>query len=114
MIGSGATPCLVYIRRGTVGTVYNITDGVLRKPYALGTHGSDADEIAIELWPTSYVLGKGHRLRLDISSSNYPHFDRNPNTGRTISPETAPVTPQQTIYHDAKRPSHFVLPFVSK
>ena len=94
------------------GAAYNITDGVLRKSYAFGTQ--DADEIAIELWPTSYVLGKRHRLRLEVSSSNYPHFDRNPNTGRTISVETAPVTAHQTIYHDLKRPSHLVLPFISR
>ena len=96
------------------GSAYNISDGILRKAYASRMRASDLDEITIDLWPTSYVLGKGHRLRLEISSSNYPHFDRNPNTGRTISVETASVTAHQTIYHDVKRPSHLVLPFISR
>jgi len=96
------------------GAAYNITDGVLRQAYGFGTQVPAVNEITIELWPTSYVLGKGHSLRLEVSSSNYPHFDRNPNTGRTISTETAPLRAHQTIYHDVKRPSHLVLPFISR
>ena len=96
------------------GSAYNISDGVTRKAYAPKTRASEVDEIEVELWPTSYVLRKGHKLRLEISSSNYPHFDRNPNTGGTISTETAPVIAHQTIYHDLNRPSHLVLPFISR
>lgn len=96
------------------GSAYNISDGILRKSYDLKTLAEGVDEITIDLWPTSYVLQRGHRLRLEIASSNYPHFDRNPNTGRTISTETAPVTAHQTIYHDLRRQSHLVLPFVSR
>ena len=96
------------------GSAYNISDGILRKAYTQRTQSSDVEEITIDLWPTSYVLGKAHRLRLEVSSSNYPHFDRNPNTGRRIATETVPVRAQQTIYHDLNRPSRLVLPFVPR
>lgn len=64
--------------------------------------------ITIVLYPTSHVFKKGHRIRLDISSSNFPRFDVNPNT--LSEREIAPA--DNTIYHDAKYPSHVMLPVI--
>jgi predicted acyl esterase len=56
------------------------------------------------------VFLKGHRVRLEISSSNFPRFDRNPNTGRPIAEETELRKAYQTVYHDRARPSYVLLP----
>lgn len=64
--------------------------------------------ITIILYPTSHVFKAGHRIRLDISSSNFPRFDVNPNT----LGEREVTTADNTIYHDAKYPSHVVLPVI--
>jgi putative CocE/NonD family hydrolase len=55
---------------------------------------------------------KGHRIRVHITSSFFPHFDRNPNTGRAVSGETRAVPATNAIYHDASRPSRIILPVV--
>lgn len=92
------------------GTAYNVSDGILRRPY----HASGPTEISIDLWPTSTVFKQGHRIRLEVSSSNYPRYDRNPNTGRHIPTETEPATAQQTVYHGPKWPSRMVLPVIPR
>ena len=68
----------------------------------------------IDLVATSNVFLPGHRVRVEISSSNFPRFDRNPNTGEQpgLATETRPAA--QTVYHDAERPSHIVLPVVPR
>ncbi len=58
---------------------------------------------------TGNVFEKGHRIRLEISSSNFPRFDRNPNTGTAVATETHPVKATETIYHDKQHPSKLVL-----
>ena len=58
---------------------------------------------------TANVFMKGHRIRVEISSSNFPRFDRNPNTGRAIADETRLVKANQAVYHDREHPSHLVL-----
>lgn len=60
---------------------------------------------------TYYLIGAGHRLRVDISSADFPRFDRNSNRGGEAGP---PVPARQTIYHDAQRPSHLLLPVVGE
>jgi putative CocE/NonD family hydrolase len=97
------------------GSAWNISEGILRRRYdEHPTSGAavPGTEIRIDLWPTSTVFKKGHRLRLEVSSSNYPRFDRNPNTGRTIALETAPVPATQTVRHDANFPSRLILPVI--
>ena len=69
-----------------------------------------AYEIAI--WPTSNLFKAGHRIRLEISSSNFPHYDRNPNTGRRFGMDAELAVAEQTIYHDPQRPSKIVLPIM--
>jgi len=71
-------------------------------------------EYLIEFWrATGNVFLAGHRIRIEISSSYYPLYLRNLNTGAdNVGLETTQVTAQQTIYHDAARPSHIVLPVI--
>ena len=69
-------------------------------------------EYAIDLWSTSNRFLKGHRIRVEISSSNFPQFDRNPNTGNAFGMDTELRVANQTIYHDAEHPSHIMLPVV--
>jgi putative CocE/NonD family hydrolase len=66
----------------------------------------------IDLWATSNVFRQGHKLRLEISSSNFPRFDRNLNTGRSAASTGAYVMASNTILHDAEHPSALILPVV--
>ena len=70
-------------------------------------------EITIDLLGTANRFAEGHRIRLDISSSNFPFFDVNPNTGERPGHHTHTVKAINSIYHDAAHPSHVVLPIVS-
>jgi len=58
---------------------------------------------------TGNVFLKGHRIRVEISSSNFPRFDRNPNTGGVVADDTRLLKASQTVYHDREHPSHVVL-----
>ncbi len=68
--------------------------------------------ITVEMFPASLVFKKGHRIRVDITSSNFPHFDRNLNTGHDPATDTEIRVAQQTLYHSAQYPSHIVLPVI--
>ena len=65
--------------------------------------------LEFELFPTSNLFRAGHRIRVDISSSNFPRFDVNPNTGGPLGLDRSYVTAMQSIYHDSERPSCIVL-----
>jgi len=93
------------------GKAYNISDGILRRAYPNTPQGS-SNEITIELWPTSMLFRRGHRIRIEVSSSNYPRYDRNPNTGGNILTETVPVAATQTVYHGVDAPSRIILPVI--
>ena len=98
------------------GLAFNITDSIIRARYRNGFERPElmepgkAYEFVFRLYPTSNVFKKGHRIRLDISSSNWPRFDVNPNTGGPLGLERRFEIAHQTVYHDADRPSHIVLP----
>jgi putative CocE/NonD family hydrolase len=66
--------------------------------------------LTVRLYPTSNVFKKGHRIRVDISSSNFPRFDVNPNTGEPLQQHRRMQTAVNTIHHDAAHPSQIVLP----
>jgi putative CocE/NonD family hydrolase len=96
----------------------NITDGILRVRYRdswqqpeLMTPGH-IYPIQIEPFPTSNLFAKGHRLRLDISSSNFPHFDLNFNTGEPEGLATHRRIATNRVYMDEQRPSHIILPLI--
>jgi len=100
------------------GRAVNLCDGILRLRYReslerprLASPGQ-VYRITVQAGVTGNVFRKGHRLRVEISSSNFPRFDRNPNTGRPVAGETELRTATQTIYHDADRPSHVILPVI--
>lgn len=90
------------------GTAYNVCDGILRSTYSPNT----PTKIEVNLWPTSMVFFKGHRIRVEISSSNFPRFDANPNTGRPIASETSFIPAIQQIHHGPQTPSCIILPLV--
>jgi len=98
------------------GLAINITDSIIRARYRNGYEKSELMEpgkpyaFIFQLYPTSNIFKKGHRIRLDISSSNWPRFDVNPNTGGPLGLEQQYMPAHQTVYHDAKRSSHVVLP----
>jgi uncharacterized protein len=68
----------------------------------------------IHVWPTSNLFKAGHRIRLEISSSNFPMFDRNPNTGHPFAQDADLQVAEQTIYHDIHHPSEITLPIVAR
>lgn len=69
-------------------------------------------EYSISLWETSQVFAQGHRIRLEISSSNFPRYARNQNTGLPLGTSAEIKTAAQTIFHDAAHPSHLILPLI--
>jgi uncharacterized protein len=73
-------------------------------------------ELRIDLGATSNVFLMGHRIRLEVSSSNFPRFDRNSNTGGTIATERAEdfVPALNRIYHNEAYPSHLLLPIIER
>jgi putative CocE/NonD family hydrolase len=102
-----------------LGFDLNIGDSIMRARYREGLDhqapplqpGQPA-RVAITLYPTANVFKKGHRIRLDVSSSNYPRFDVNPNTGDPLGEYRRMVTADNAVYHDATHPSLVVLPII--
>jgi putative CocE/NonD family hydrolase len=97
------------------GSAFNISEGILRRSYQ-DVQGPSAVEkvyeIHLDLWPTSMVFFKGHRIRLEVSSSNFPRFDRNPNTGNRIASEVNVISAKQTVRHGLEYPSRLILPMI--
>ena len=71
-------------------------------------------EYTIDLWSTSHVFKAGHRLRLEVSSSNFPRYDRNQNTGHELGADAELHTAKQTVFHDERYPSHLILPIIPR
>ena len=95
------------------GTAYNLSDGIWRQSYHRSPNGS-ATRIEIALWPTSNVFFAGHRIRLEISSSNFPRYDRNLNTGEFAPTATTIRVAHQTLFHSPRYPSHVILPVIPR
>jgi putative CocE/NonD family hydrolase len=66
----------------------------------------------INVWPTNNVFLPGHQIRLEVSSSKFPHYDRNPNTRHPFGVDAAMQTASQSIYHDAEHASFLTLPIM--
>lgn len=100
------------------GRAFNLTGGILRLQYRNGVRKAVAAEpgkvyeITVDAGVTSNVFRAGHRIRVEISSSNYPHYDRNLNTGGPNSSATRAIIANQTVYLGQKNPSHILLPVV--
>jgi putative CocE/NonD family hydrolase len=100
------------------GEARNLTDGIQRLRYRRRLEKAELAQpgeiypLTIDAGVTSNVFLKGHRVRVEISSSNFPRFDRNPNTGRALADETVLKSARQTVYHAAPFPSHLLLPVI--
>ena len=98
------------------GSARILTDGILRLRYRdslekpAPARPGEVYKLKLDAGVTSNLFRKGHRIRMEISSSNFPRFDRNPNTGGTVSAEKQVRKAEQVIYHDAARPSCVMLP----
>jgi putative CocE/NonD family hydrolase len=100
------------------GFAQNLTEGILRLRYR---NSQEKPELAkpgetyhltVDLWATSNVFRAGHKLRLEVSSSNFPRFDRNLNTGEEQAGATRMSKATNVVYHDKAHPSALVLPLV--
>ena len=102
------------------GYAQNLADGIARARYRNSRETpsllapGEVSRLTIDLWATSHVFLPGHRLRLEISSSNFPRFDRNLNTGEDQATGTRTQAAHQTVFHDGRYPSHIVLPVVPR
>jgi len=100
------------------GEVINLNNGILRTSFRdslskpATTPPNQPVAYRIQIWPTSYEYRAGDRIRLEISSSDYPQFAPNPNTGEPFGQSTATVPATQTILHDATHPSSITLPVI--
>ncbi|MCH2154648.1 MAG: CocE/NonD family hydrolase [Opitutales bacterium] len=100
------------------GFSFNLVDGVIRARYREGfdtpklVEPGAILEYTIDVWATSYVLQPGERLRVDITSSNFPRLNRNPNTGAPFGETTELRVADQKIFASQMYPSHIVLPVI--
>lgn len=102
------------------GRAFNLCDGIIRARCRKGGNAAEplvpgaVEQYAIDLWVTSNLFKAGHRVRVEVSSSNFPRFDRNPNSGLPFGTDTELHTADQTVYHTAQYPSHILLPVIPR
>ena len=100
------------------GFAQNLTSGILRMRYRNSqekpelSNPGETYHVTVDLWATSNVFLAGHKLRLDVSSSNFPRFDRNLNTGEVQARGVRLIKATNVIYHDKAHPSALILPIV--
>jgi putative CocE/NonD family hydrolase len=100
------------------GVDLNVADSIVRARYrdslerAALMKTSEVYAFSIEMYPTSLVFRRGHRIRLDISSSNFPRFDVNPNTGEPLNNNRRWAVADNAVYHDPQHPSRIELPII--
>jgi putative CocE/NonD family hydrolase len=101
-----------------MGYALNLTDSIARLRYRKGRERAEpvtpgeAVQVTITLYPTSNLFVAGHRIRLDVSSSNHPRFDVNPNTGEPLGRDRRRVVADNTVFHERGRASKVVLPII--
>ena len=102
------------------GAAYIVAEGIVRARYRRSASKSEllkpgeVYEYDIDMGVTSNVFKAGHRIRVEISSSNFPKWERNLNTGNTMGEDAGSQIAAQTIYHDSRRASHIVLPVIPR
>jgi putative CocE/NonD family hydrolase len=100
------------------GKARNLTDGILRMRYRDSLeipkvmNPGEVYKVTVDAGVTSNVFLAGHRIRVEISSSNFPRFDRNPNTGGAVADAKEALKARQTVYHEQQRYSYVLLPIV--
>jgi putative CocE/NonD family hydrolase len=103
---------------GPDGFAQNLTEGIVRARYRESTSEAkllkpgEIDRYEIDLWSTSSVFLKGHSIRLEVSSSNFPRFDRNLNTGKSAGQSAVMLRATNSVYHDKEHASELLLPVV--
>ena len=102
------------------GKAMNVCDGIVAARYRKSFEKSllltpnRVYELGVDMWFTSQVFKVGHRLRVEVSSSNFPHFARNLNTGKLSGTSKEILQAHQTVYHDSSRPSYTCLPIIPR
>lgn len=100
------------------GKTFNVTDGILRARYRKSLdspellHPGEIARYEIKLYPTAMAFLAGHRLRIMITSSDFPRYDRNPNTGEAPADASSFEVALQNVFHDSQRRSYIVLPTI--
>ena len=100
------------------GLAVNLSYGIMRTSYREGydepkpMEAETPYELTIRLGPTGIRFGEGHRIRLDVASSDFPNFDRNHNTGADFWSDSELRVARQTVFHDRERPSRLLLSVV--
>lgn len=100
------------------GYAMNVAQGIQRARYRDSwtnptlLEPGEIYQYSLDLWSTSNCFLKGHAIRVEISSSNFPQFDRNPNTGNPFGQDSDLIKAKQTIYHNREYPSHIMLPVI--
>lgn len=100
------------------GRSMSVCDGILRARYRDSLseptllEPNEVYRFEVDLWSTAQVFKAGHRLRVHVTSSDFPRYDRNLNTGGPFATESHSVAAVNTIFHDAARPSHLLLPIL--
>jgi uncharacterized protein len=98
------------------GFAMNVTDGIMRVRYRRSfehpqmLRSGEVAAVTVQAFPTANLFKRGHRIRLDVSSSNFPHFDVNPNTGAAEGTGLTRSIARNTLFLDRHRPSHVLLP----
>jgi putative CocE/NonD family hydrolase len=100
------------------GFSMHLTEGIIRGRYRKSLETPEllqpgtVYEFKIDLWVTSNLFLKGHKIRLDVSSSSFSKYDRNPNTGHEFGVDVETIVANQRVFHSSKYPSHAILPIV--
>jgi putative CocE/NonD family hydrolase len=103
---------------GPDGFAQNLTEGIVRARYRNSQENTELMKpgqiykFTVDLWAAANVFREGHTLRLEVSSSNFPRFDKNLNTGENAGVGGKSIPATNTIYHDAEHPSALILPIV--
>ena len=101
------------------GRSLSVCDGILRARYRDSLSQptllkpNEVYQFQVDLWSTAQVFKAGHRLRIHVTSSDFPRYDRNLNTGGPFATESSSVVAVNTVHHDAARPSHLRLPILA-
>jgi putative CocE/NonD family hydrolase len=101
------------------GYAANLCEGIVRARYRDSARRGTLIEpgrpyqFTIDLVATRNLFQRGHRIRLEVSSSNFPRFDRNLNTGAPVAVSSEPRIARQTVYHDSGLSSHLQLPIIN-
>jgi hypothetical protein len=100
------------------GKIINLNNGIVRASHRNGLEAHEPIDpgkpygYTITVFPTSNLFKVGHQIRLEISSSNFPHYDRNLNTGQPVGSDAQMIAARQTVFHDSAHPSYIELPIM--